>query len=155
MKRNLLGIALALATTPALAQDAKPVRGPARETNWPQFRGPYASGVANGFPTATDFDVKSGKNVLWRVDVPGLAHSSPIVWGERIYLTTAVRKAGQAELHVGLYGDITPVADEGEQQFQVLCLDRKDGKVLWTQTAFAGKPHFPRHPKGSFAASTP
>jgi len=127
----------------------------ARDSNWPQFRGPHASGLAEGFKTVSEWDVAKGKNVLWRVALPGLAHSSPIVWGERIYLTTAVRKAGDAELHVGLYGDITPVADEGEQSFQVLCVDRKDGKVLWTQTAFQGKPRFPRHPKGSFAASTP
>lgn len=127
----------------------------ARETNWPQFRGPRASGVAEGFATVKEWDLASGKNVLWRVAIPGLAHSSPVVWGERIYLMTAVRKEGEAALTVGLYGSVEPVADEGEQLFQVLCLDRKDGKVLWTQTAFEGEPAFPRHPKGSFAASTP
>jgi outer membrane protein assembly factor BamB len=99
--------------------------------------------------------VASGKNVRWRVAVPGLAHSSPVLWGERLYLTTAVRKEGEAELRVGLYGDIAPVADEGAHEFQVLCYDRRDGKLLWSHTAFAGEPRFPRHPKGSFAASTP
>ncbi len=155
MNRTPLLAALLLSSllTATHAQGA-PV-APARDTNWPQYRGPRASGVATGFPTVSEWDVASGKNVLWRVAVPGLAHSSPILWGDRIYLTTAVRKAGEAELQVGLYGSIEPVADEGEQLFQVLCLDRKDGKVLWTQTAFEGKPRFPRHPKGSFAASTP
>lgn len=124
------------------------------EGHWPQFRGPRASGIGQG-TTVTEWDLATGKNVRWRVALPGLALSSPIVWGERIYLTNAVRKAGEAELRVGLYGSIEPVADEGEQLFQVLCLDRRDGKVLWTQTAFEGKPKFPRHPKGSFAASTP
>jgi len=123
--------------------------------NWPQFRGPFASGLADGAPTVAEFEVESKKNVRWRVAVPGLAHSSPIVWGERIYLTTAIRKDGEGELKVGLYGDIVPVADEGEHLFQVLCLDAKDGKTLWTQTVFDGEPKFPRHPKGSFAASTP
>lgn len=127
----------------------------AREANWPQFRGLRASGVAEGFATVSEWDVAAGKNIRWRVPVPGLAHSSPVVWGERIYLTTALRKEGEAELTVGLYGSVEPVADEGEQLFQVLCLDRKDGKVRWTQTAFEGEPSFPRHPKGSFAASTP
>ncbi|MSR64072.1 MAG: pyrrolo-quinoline quinone [Planctomycetes bacterium] len=150
-----IALVLSLLAVPLAAQDAKPVRGPARDTNWPQFRGAYASGIANGFPTPLDFDVASGKNIQWRVAVPGLAHSSPIVWGERIYLTTAVRKAGESALQVGLYGDVAPVPDEGEHLFQVLCLDRKDGKVLWTQTAFDGTPRFPRHTKGSFAASTP
>ncbi len=127
----------------------------ARDPNWPQFRGPRASGVAEGFATVTEWDIGSGKNVLWRSALPGLALSSPIVWGERIYLTNAVRKGGKAELTVGLYGSVEPVADEGEHLLQVLCLDRKDGKILWTQTAFDGHPKFPRHPKGSFAASTP
>jgi outer membrane protein assembly factor BamB len=130
-------------------------RKPPRDANWPQFRGPQASGIAEGFPTVKEWDIAKGKNVLWRTALPGLSLSSPIVWGERIYLTNAVRKEGEAELRVGLYGDPAPVADEGAQLFQVLCLDRKDGKVLWTQTAFEGEPRFPRHPKGSFAASTP
>jgi len=149
----LLGaLCFSLLVTPAI-QDA--ARKPPRDSNWPQFRGPLASGVAEGFKTVSEWDIAAGKNVLWRSAIPGLALSSPIVWGDRIYLTNAVRKAGEAELRVGLYGDPSSVADEGEQLFQVLCLDRKDGKVLWTQTAFDGKPKFPRHPKGSFAASTP
>jgi outer membrane protein assembly factor BamB len=122
---------------------------------WPQFRGPFASGLADGAKTVVEFDLESKKNVLWRVETPGFALSSPIVWGERIYLTTAVRKDGAAELKVVLYGDIAPVADEGEHLFQVLAYDRKDGKLLWSQTVFDGEPRFPRHPKGSFAASTP
>jgi outer membrane protein assembly factor BamB len=126
----------------------------APEAHWPQYRGPRASGLGSG-TTVGEWDLASGRNVRWRVALSGLSHSSPIVWDERIYLMNAVRKAGEAELKVGLYGDIQPVADEGEQQFQVQCLDRRDGKVLWTQTAFEGKPRFPRHPKGSFAASTP
>lgn len=138
-----------------LVTDAAAQGAPARDTNWPQFRGSHASGVAEGFATVQEWDLASGKNVLWRVAIPGLAHSSPVVWGERVYLTTAVRRDGEAELKVGLYGDIEPVPDEGEQLFQVLCLDRADGKVRWTQTAFEGEPAFPRHPKGSFAASTP
>jgi outer membrane protein assembly factor BamB len=125
------------------------------DAHWPQYRGPRASGISEGPATVVEWDVSSGKNVLWRTPLPGLSHSSPIVWGDRIYLTNAVRKQGEAELQVGLYGSVAPVADEGEHLFQVLCLDRADGKVLWTQTAFDGEPKFPRHPKGSFAASTP
>jgi outer membrane protein assembly factor BamB len=127
----------------------------ARDPNWPQYRGPRASGVAHGHATVSEWDVASGKNVRWRTPLPGLAHSSPIVWGEHIYLTNAIRKSGEAELKVGQYGSVEPVPDEGEHLFQVLCLERASGKVLWTQTSFEGKPRFPRHPKGSFAASTP
>ncbi|HEX6883781.1 MAG TPA: PQQ-binding-like beta-propeller repeat protein [Planctomycetota bacterium] len=124
------------------------------EGHWPQFRGPRASGLGKG-ATVSEWDLATRKNVRWRVPLPGLSLSSPVVWGDRIYLTNAVRKAGEAELRVGLYGSIEPVADEGEHLFQVLCLDRADGKVLWTETAFEGTPKFPRHPKGSYAASTP
>jgi outer membrane protein assembly factor BamB len=146
----VLAVLLSLASTATQEAAQKP-----RATNWPQFRGPQASGRAEGFATVTEWDIAKGKNVLWRSAIPGLSLSSPIVWEERIYLTNAVRKAGEAELRVGLYGDPSSVPDEGEQLFQVLCLDRKDGRVLWTQTAFDGQPKFPRHPKGSFAASTP
>jgi len=142
---------LALLLVSSLAPQSTAARG----VNWPSFRGEQARGVAEGFPTVSEWNVEQGKNVRWKTPVPGLAHSSPVIWGDRVFVTTAVRKAGDAELTVGLYGSVAPVADEGEQQFQLLCLDKKDGQILWTQTAFEGKPRYPRHPKGSFAASTP
>jgi len=123
--------------------------------NWPQFRGPFASGIADGAPTVAEFELESKKNVLWRVETPGFALSSPIVWGDRIYLTTAVRKDGQSNLVIASGGAIEPEKNEGAHLFQVLAYDRKDGRLLWSQTVFDGEPKFPRHPKGSFAASTP
>ncbi len=157
-------LALALLLTSPFAPDAGAQSPPAepapaaaarKAVNWPSFRGPPARGVADGIPTAVEWDVPSGRGVAWKSAIPGLAHSSPVIFGERVYLTTAVRKAGEAELKVGLYGDVAPVDDEGEHLFQVLCLDKRDGKILWTQTAFEGAPRYPRHTKGSFAASTP
>lgn len=123
--------------------------------HWPSFRGRDASGRAEGFATATEWNVESGANVAWRVPLAGLAHSSPVIWGDRIYLTSAVREAGESELKVGLYGSVAPVKDEGAHQFRVLCLDKATGAEIWSRTAWEGVPHFPRHPKGSFAASTP
>lgn len=143
-------LSVAVLAAPSLGHQQKE-----RGLHWPQYRGPYASGIAEGHATVKEWDMASGKNVRWSTAIPGLAHSSPVVWGERVFVTTAVRKAGDAELTVGLYGSIEPVADEGEQQFQVLCLDKRNGKILWTRTAFEGAPRFPRHPKGSFAASSP
>jgi len=123
---------------------------------WPSFRGYRARGVADGFQTVASFDVDSGENVLWKADIPGLAHSSPIVWGDRIYLTSAVRlEGGNPEVKVGLYGDIAPVEDEGPQAFIVLCLDKESGEILWERAAWEGVPKYKRHPKGSFAAPTP
>jgi hypothetical protein len=74
--------------------------------NWPSFRGPRASGVAEGPPAPLSWDVPANKGVKWRVAVPGLAHSSPIVWGNQVCLATAVSSATAAELKVGLYGTI-------------------------------------------------
>jgi outer membrane protein assembly factor BamB len=126
----------------------------AADSNWPQFRGPSAGGVGTGTPPA-EWDVASGKNILWSREIPGLAHSSPIVWGDRIYLTSAVPAKGDPELKVGLYGSIMPVPDEGKQTFVVLCLDRKSGKILWQREAFSGQPKFARHPKATHANPTP
>lgn len=139
-----IGLAVLLATAPAAAQD----------TDWPSFHGRFARGVADGHALPTSWDVESGENVKWKTAIPGLAHSSPVVAGGRVYLTTAVRE-GEAELKVGLYGSIAPVENEGPYEFRVLCLDAKSGEILWTKTAWQGVPAIKRHPKGSHAASTP
>jgi len=125
------------------------------QENWPSFRGPSARGVAEGHALPTSFDLAKGENVRWKTPVPGLAHSSPIVWGARVFVTSAVRKGGASSLKVGLYGDPSPVESEGAQDFVVLALDKASGKVLWQQTAWSGTPKFSRHPKSSYAASTP
>lgn len=125
------------------------------EAYWPSFRGPGASGVADGDELVERWDLESGEGVLWRTPIPGLAHSSPVIWGERIYVTTAVREAGDARLKVGLFGDIIPVDDDSPHVFSVLCLDRASGEILWERAAWEGVPTDRRHPKGSHAASTP
>jgi len=124
--------------------------------HWPAFRGHRARGFAEGYASATTWDLEAGENVLWKTAVPGLAHSSPIVWGDRLFVTTAVKQeGGDTELKVGLYGDIGSVANEGVHQFQLLCLDKNDGRLLWSRTAHEGVPAVKRHPKSSHAASTP
>jgi outer membrane protein assembly factor BamB len=125
----------------------------AADANWPQFRGPSGSGVGTGTPPS-EWNVESGKNILWKTAIPGLGHSSPVIWGDRIFLTSAVPATGEAQLKVGLYGDITPVKGEGEQSFRVYCLDRKSGKILWERTAASGQPKVMRHPKSSHANPT-
>lgn len=132
------------------------VVGAAPGQNWPQFRGEQASGVSEGKPTPVDWSIESGRNVRWKTAIPGLGHSSPVAWGERIYLTTAVRDAdAEAPLKVGLYGDIEPVSDEGPHRWQVLCVERGSGAIVWTQTACQGVPKIKRHPKSTHANSTP
>src|SRR5688500_9239946 len=126
----------------------------AADSNWPQFRGPSASGVGTGSPPL-EWNGESGKNIRWKTEIPGLGHSSPIVWGDRVFLTTALPAEGQPELKLGLYGDIEPVKGEGAQRFGVYCLDRKSGKVLWQRQAASGQPKIKRHPKSTHANPTP
>src|SRR5712672_1662295 len=78
--------------------------------NWPQFRGPQACGLDTNGAAPVQWDVEKRENIKWQATVPGLAHSSPIIWGDRVYVTTAVRP-GKAELKVGLYGDIQSAED--------------------------------------------
>jgi outer membrane protein assembly factor BamB len=120
---------------------------------WPQFRGPGAGGVGTGSPPV-EWDGASGKNVVWKTPIPGLGYSSPVVWGDRVFLSSAVSDNDSA-VKLGLYGDIQPVQNEGPQRFVVLCLDRKSGKVLWQRTAASGVARVKRHPKSSHANPTP
>jgi outer membrane protein assembly factor BamB len=124
-------------------------------TDWPQYRGPSASGIAEGYALPASFDVASGENVRWRVPVRGLAHSSPVIHGDKLFLTTAVRVDGDQELRVGLYGDTAPIEDTSEFRFELLCFDKRTGAALWDKLIWQGVPAIKRHPKGSHAASTP
>jgi outer membrane protein assembly factor BamB len=122
--------------------------------NWPQFRGPRASGLDTNSALPVEWNVESGRNVRWQTPMPGLGHSAPIVWGERVYVTTAVGP-GEAELKVGLYGDPQPLEESGIQQWRLLALDLASGKVLWNTLAHEAKPRVKRHPKSTHCNSTP
>ena len=122
--------------------------------NWPSFRGPNASGIAANYATPVSWDVETSKNIKWKITIPGLAHSSPIIWGNRVFVTTAVGE-DDAELKVGLYGNIQPVDDDSVHEWKVYCLDKKTGKILWEKTSHKGVPQVKRHPKATHANSTP
>jgi outer membrane protein assembly factor BamB len=122
---------------------------------WPSFRGPSGSGVADGQQPPLTWDVKTGANVRWKTPVPGLGHSSPVVWGDRVFLTTAVGGDPDPKVRTGNYGDPDSVNDTSKHAWQVVCLNRATGKVLWTRTAFEGVPKIKRHLKGSQANCTP
>ncbi|HVS63822.1 MAG TPA: PQQ-binding-like beta-propeller repeat protein [Thermoanaerobaculia bacterium] len=132
-----------------------PLAATAENADWPAFRGRGSQGVVSGVTLPTTWNVETGETVRWKTEVPGLGHSSPVVWGNRVFLTTAVRAEGEESLKVGLYGDIQPVADDSPHSFQVLALDLATGKILWTRTAYEGVPEVKRHTKASHANSTP
>jgi outer membrane protein assembly factor BamB len=123
--------------------------------NWPSFRGAGATGVADGqFPPLV-WDVEKKSNVRWQTSIPGLGHSCPVVWGDRLFVTTAVNSKGDAKLRPGLYGDVDSLDETAEHSWRVLCLDRHTGKSLWERTAHKGVPHSKRHPKSTHANPTP
>lgn len=121
---------------------------------WPSFRGPAATGVADGQNLPSDWDVKAGRNVRWMAEVPGVGHSSPIVWGDRVFVTTAVM-AEAPTLVLGDKGSTDPVTDKPPISWRLVCFDARDGKELWERVAFAGAPRAARHVKSSQANPTP
>ena len=122
---------------------------------WPGFRGPSASGVSDGQNIPDNWDVATGNNVLWTFPVPGLAHSSPVVWGDRIYLTTAISSRKDATFKPGLYGEGTASEDKSLHRWAVLAIDRRTGRILWDRTAYSGTPREKRHIKATYANATP
>ncbi len=123
--------------------------------NWPQFRGPVASGVADGKPLATTWNAEKNEGILWKTPIPGLSHSSPIVWGDRVFVSTAVSSDPKSDLKVGLYGDVEPSKDQSSHKFKLYALDKKTGKIVWEVTSYEGVPKTKRHPKSSYAAASP
>lgn len=125
------------------------------EGNWPSFRGEQAAGVGDGPDLPEIMDAESGKGLLYKVRIPGLGHSSPIVWKDRLFLTTAVSEDAEASFKPGLYGSGNASKDRSVHQWKILCLNKNDGKLFWERTATKGKPIDKRHIKSTYANSTP
>lgn len=163
-----------------------------RGGDWPQFRGPGGTGLT----TETQLPVEWGadKNVRWKVKLPGTGWSSPIVWGDKIFVTTAITD-NQPRPRPGFGGGFGPGAPPGgkgpEQKdvpkggvqkdgfqkggfqkggfgkggggrppdalyhWEVYCLDRATGKILWKQQAVEAKPRIPTQPSNTYASETP
>ncbi|HEU4386579.1 MAG TPA: PQQ-binding-like beta-propeller repeat protein [Blastocatellia bacterium] len=123
--------------------------------NWPSFRGDHASGTADGASTPTAWDGEKGVNILWKVPIPGLAHSSPIVWGNRVFVTTAVSSNPKPAFRPGLYGDVDSDTDLSKHSWKVYCIDKLSGRTIWERVAHEGTPRTKRHIKSTFANPTP
>jgi outer membrane protein assembly factor BamB len=128
--------------------------------NWPQWRGPSGQGTSAEKNLPVDWSPT--KNIKWKTAIAGRGHSSPIVWGNKIFLTTAVEGAivpgAKAVTHIDdgkEYVHPDSVGADHKHSFKVICVDRDTGKILWEQTAFEGTPYDNRHRKASYAASTP
>ena len=129
---------------------------PGGEANeWPSFRGERAWGVADGTNPPVEWDVEQGSHIAWKTPISGMAHSSPIIRGERIYLTTAISARADTAFQFPLAGEMDRRSDLSEHQFRVLALDLKDGSVVWDELALEAEPRVARHPHSSYAAPTP
>lgn len=125
--------------------------------NWPAFRGTDASGVAATAKPPVQWDLATSKNVAWKTAVPGLSHSSPIVWGTRIYVTTAVASSGKPTVITGdsSKSGIDSATDMVSHTWRLLAIDSATGKVLWDRAVHQGVPRLKRHVKASHASATP
>ena len=143
MKRALLVLSCLVFSLTAQAQ------------NWPSFRGPGAAGVTDGKAPPVEWDVESGKNIRWKIALPGLAHSSPIVWGDRLFVTTAVPEDGSFHYAFREKRVHPQPKDAVVHSWRILAIDKNTGEILWEQTAKKSAPRSRRHAKGSQASATP
>jgi len=125
-----------------------------RAQNWPSFRGPNASGVAEGTNPPTSWDLEKTQNVLWKTNIPGLSHSSPIVWGNQVFVITAVSSDANASFKAKDRG-IDLATDDAKHTWMIFALDKRNGRVLWTDKPYEGVPRARRHVKATQANSTP
>jgi outer membrane protein assembly factor BamB len=123
--------------------------------SWPSFRGPNASGIAKSQHLPDTWNVKTGAHILWRTPIPGLAHSSPIVWGDRVFVTTAVSSDPNATFRPGLYGDGDASGDRSPQRWMLYAIDKTTGRIMWERVAADGVPIDKRHVKSTYASATP
>jgi len=131
-----------------LANGAGPV------LNWPQFRGPGALGVADN-PNLPE-RWSTNENVAWKIATPGRGWSSPIVWGDRVFLTTVTSEGPMEDPKKGLYfgGDRKDIPS-AVHRWMVMAYDLKTGRELWRQEAHQGPPLNRLHVKNSYASETP
>jgi len=121
------------------------------ERQWTAYRGRLSSGVLDNANLPETFDFVKMINIRWKTEVPGLGLSSPVIWGNKIFITSAVSQADKDGFKPGIYGDITPVRDFSIHEWKVYCIDKKTGKIVWEKTAYKGIPKMKRHPKSTHA----
>ena len=150
------------ADRPPAADPDRPGTGRRRRgENWPQWRGPGGQGISTDTQVPTEW--APDKNVIWKAELPGPGMSSPIVWGDRIYLTAVIEgdavpgqravKHRQGKEEDWIHPD--SVAADKKHIFKVVALDIETGKMLWERTAYEGPVYDARHRRSSFAGPTP
>lgn len=148
-KKNLIRIFLfsVSLTLYSIAVDGQVIK----ERQWPAFRGYMSSGVLDKANLPDIFDLNKMLNVRWKVEIPGMGLSSPVIWDNKLFITTAISKADNEGFKIGMYGDISPVNDSSVHEWKVICIDKNTGKIIWDKTAYIGVPKMKRHPKSTHA----
>ncbi len=122
--------------------------------NWPQFRGAGGAGLSK-VAAPTTWNVESRENIRWSVEIPGLGHASPIVWGPHVFLATADRPGPRPKIKTGVYGAGESFSENEPHQWRLLCLDRETGLVRWNKIVHEAVPRQERHTKASHCNATP
>jgi outer membrane protein assembly factor BamB len=123
--------------------------------HWPSFRGTAAAGVAENQNLPDTWNPATGQHVLWKRPIPGLAHSSPIVWGDTIFVTSAISSRTDATFKPGLYGDGDASEDRSPHRWMLYAIDKTTGEMRWERVAAQGEPKNKRHIKSTYASASP
>lgn len=123
--------------------------------NWPSFRGANGSGIGDGIDTPERWNLESGELIRWRIEVPGLGNSSPVVWEDKVFITTAVAKGTDQAIRTGLTGSGESVEEAVPHRWLVAAYDKATGQSVWETEVGAGVPLTQRHFKATQANSTP
>jgi len=135
---------------------SSPLR-PAKESagDWPSFRGREASGMSDRQNLPDTWSPATGHNILWRTPIPGLAHSSPIVWGDTVFVTSAISSRPSATFKPGLYGDGDASDDQSVHRWMLYAIDKRTGVIKWERMAAQAVPGNKRHIKSTYASASP
>lgn len=136
----------------ALALGAAVMAGAAADTNWPQFRGPH-SGVVADDPALPE-TWSSTENVAWKTEIPGVGWSSPVVWGDHVFVTSAINEAQPERPKARAYtgGEVAKTTEA--HRWMVYDVDLKSGNIRWSRDVGDAVPQ-PKHLKNSYASETP
>ena len=141
-----------LLATPAAADDE--CGDASADHYWPQWRGPLGTGVAPHANPPVEWS--ETKNIRWKIELPGTGHSTPVIWGDRIFVTTAVPYGDAlSPRHSGAPGGHDELPIRQRHKFMVIAVNRPDGKILWERTLREELPHAGGHYTASLASHSP
>ena len=126
-------------------------KGPDPDRQWSSYRGYQSSGVLDGADLPDLWEAGADTGFLWKIDIPGLSLSSPVIWGDKVFITTAVSEKDTSGLRTFMSGGVEPVEDDSYHEWKVYCIDSSTGNIIWEDTPCTGIPQVRRHPMSTHA----